>query len=397
MKLKEYLKVYNLTSKEFAKKLGISVVTISRYMSGERFPSKNILKKISKNTEGVVTADDFKNLDREKVLDVEDKNEIEKLAQQIKNGSRRDLAKAITMVESFLYEDKQKTEELISRFKEKKNSLRIGITGVPGVGKSTFIEALGLYLIDLGMKVAVIAVDPSSQVSGGSIMGDKTRMEKLSINPNAFVRPSPNRGHLGGVSRKTRESIMCFEYADYDVIFVETMGVGQAETSVYNMVDIFLVLLLPSGGDDLQGIKKGIIELADILIINKSDTMLKEAAENTLIDYKNALSIIQSVREDVNPCVLKCSALNKEGIKEIWHQIKIFERKRKKTKSFQNNRTSQNYNWLWELLYQNVNDYIENEIKDKKLTIEIRKKMNVKKLNVVKAANLLLTSFIKKI
>ena len=397
MKLKEYLKVYNLTSKEFAKKLGISVVTISRYMSGERFPSKNILKKISKNTEGVVTADDFKNLDREKVLDVEDKNEIEKLAQQIKNGSRRDLAKAITMVESFLYEDKQKTEELISRFKEKKNSLRIGITGVPGVGKSTFIEALGLYLIDLGMKVAVIAVDPSSQVSGGSIMGDKTRMEKLSINPNAFVRPSPNRGHLGGVSRKTRESIMCFEYADYDVIFVETMGVGQAETSVYNMVDIFLVLLLPSGGDDLQGIKKGIIELADILIINKSDTMLKEAAENTLIDYKNALSIIQSVREDVNPCVLKCSALNKEGIKEIWHQIKIFERKRKKTKSFQNNRTSQNYNWLWELLYQNVNDYIENEIKEKKLTIEIRKKMNVKKLNVVKAANLLLTSFIKKI
>ena len=397
MKLKEYLKVYNLTSKEFAKKLGISVVTISRYMSGERFPSKNILKKISKNTEGVVTADDFKNLDREKVLDVEDKNEIEKLAQQIKNGSRRDLAKAITMVESFLYEDKQKTEELISRFKEKKNSLRIGITGVPGVGKSTFIEALGLYLIDLGMKVAVIAVDPSSQVSGGSIMGDKTRMEKLSINPNAFVRPSPNRGHLGGVSRKTRESIMCFEYADYDVIFVETMGVGQAETSVYNMVDIFLVLLLPSGGDDLQGIKKGIIELADLLIINKSDTMLKEAAENTLIDYRNALSIIQSVREDVDPCVLKCSALNKEGIKEIWHQIKIFERKRKKTKSFQNNRTSQNYNWLWELLYQNVNDYIENEIKDKKLTIEIRKKMNVKKLNVVKAANLLLTSFIKKI
>ena len=397
MKLKEYLKVYNLTSKEFAKKLGISVVTISRYMSGERFPSKNILKKISKNTEGVVTADDFKNLDREKVLDVEDKNEIEKLAQQIKNGSRRDLAKAITMVESFLYEDKQKTEELISRFKEKKNSLRIGITGVPGVGKSTFIEALGLYLIDLGMKVAVIAVDPSSQVSGGSIMGDKTRMEKLSINPNAFVRPSPNRGHLGGVSRKTRESIMCFEYADYDVIFVETMGVGQAETSVYNMVDIFLVLLLPSGGDDLQGIKKGIIELADILIINKSDTMLKEAAENTLIDYKNALSIIQSVREDVNPCVLKCSALNKEGIKEIWHQIKIFERKRKKTKSFQNNRISQNNNWLWELLYQNVNDYIENEIKDKKLSIEIKKKMNVKKLNVVKAANLLLTSFIKKI
>ena len=163
------------------------------------------------------------------------------------------------------------------------------------------------------------------------------------------------------------------------------------------MVDIFLVLLLPSGGDDLQGIKKGIIELADLLIINKSDTMLKEAAENTLIDYRNALSIIQSVREDVDPCVLKCSALNKEGIKEIWHQIKIFERKRKKTKSFQKNRISQNNNWLWELLHQNVNDYIENEIKDKKLSIEIKKKMNVKKLNVVKAANLLLTSFIKKI
>ena len=397
MKLKEYLKVYNLTSKEFAKKLGISVVTISRYMSGERFPSKNILKKIFKNTEGVVTADDFKNLDRIKSLRVEDKNEIDKLAQQIRNGSRRDLAKAITLVESFLYKDKKKTEELISKFKEKKNSLRIGITGVPGVGKSTFIEALGLYLLRLGMKVAVIAVDPSSQVSGGSIMGDKTRMEKLSINSNAFVRPSPNRGHLGGVSRKTRESIMCFESADYDVIFVETMGVGQAETSVYNMVDIFLVLLLPSGGDDLQGIKKGIIELADILIINKSDTILKDAAENTLIDYKNALSIIQPVREDMNPCVLKCSALKKEGIEEIWHQIKIFEKKRKKNKSFQNNRISQNNNWMWELLYQNVNDYIENEIKEKKISIKIEKKMNEKKLNVVKAANLLLTSFIKKI
>ena len=173
------------------------------------------------------------------------------------------------------------------------------------------------------MKVAVIAVDPSSQVSGGSIMGDKTRMEKLSS--NAFVRPSPNRGHLGGVSRKTRESIMCFEYADYDVIFVETMG-GTGR-DLYNMVDIFWFYCYHLAVMIYKELKS--IELADILIINKSDTMLKEAAENTLIDYKNTLSIIQSVREDVNPCVLKCSALNKEGIKEIWHQIKILKKKEK--------------------------------------------------------------------
>ena len=397
MNLKEYLKIYNLTSKDFAKKINVSEVTISRYMSGERFPNKRILQKILKNSEGVVTADDFKFKKSDKDLSLNEKNEVEDLAYSIKIGSRRHIAKAITMIESSLYKDKIKTEKLISKFKENRNSLRIGITGVPGVGKSTFIEALGLHLVNIGMKVAVLAVDPSSQISGGSIMGDKTRMEKLSINQNAFIRPSPNSGHLGGVSRKTRESIMCFEHANYDVIFVETMGVGQAETAVYKMVDIFLVLLLPSGGDDLQGIKKGIIELADILVINKSDKILKNAAENTLIDYKNALSIIKPIRQDFKPCVLKCSALEKSGIIEVWKKIKEFKSFRKKSKSFDSNRISQNNDWMWELIFQNVNDYIENEIKEKRMSIEIVRKMKKKRINVVKAANLLLTSFIKKI
>mgnify|MGYP003301455989 CR=1 FL=1 len=212
-----------------------------------------------------------------------------------------------------------------------------------GVGKSTFIETFGMSLIDLGFKVAVLAIDPSSKRTGGSILGDKTRMMKLSVNKNAFIRPSPSQGNLGGVAKKTSESIRCLEEAGFNIIFIETMGVGQAETTVYDMVDIFLVLFLPSGGDELQGIKKGIIEMADVIIINKADGNLKNTAEITMLEYKNAQNMISKIREDISPEVFLCSSTESIGITKIWNFIKKFEKIRK------NEFTDQYFNQLAEI------------------------------------------------
>ena len=261
---------------------------------------------------------------KEKKSQIVDQKRIRAILKNIRNGSRRDLAKAITLIESSLEKDKLLTSSLLSKIKEKKNCIRIGITGVPGVGKSTFIEAIGMYLIDKGFKVAVLAVDPSSKQSGGSILGDKTRMEKLSVNRNAYVRPSPNQGHLGGVAKKTFHSIRCLEEFGFNIIFVETMGVGQAETSVYDMVDIFLVLLLPTGGDELQGIKKGIIELADLIVVNKADGGLIKQAESTKNEYTNASQMTSDSRIDLKPNILTCSAIENKGIKDMWNFILKF-------------------------------------------------------------------------
>ena len=318
MKLKKYLLFKKQSSKSFARKINVSYVSVSRYISGSRVPAKNIIEKIFRITDGLVSANDF--LIEEKNENYEFKfnnSEIEELQSNIKKGSRKFLAKAITLVESTKLEDQRKSETLLSKLPKNNNTIRIGITGVPGVGKSTFIESLGLFLIDIGLKVSVLAIDPSSQKTGGSILGDKTRMEKLSTNNSAFIRPSPSSGHLGGVAKTTRESMLCVEASGYEIVFIETMGVGQAETSVYNMVDIFLVLLLPSGGDDLQGIKKGIIELADLLIVNKADDNLISAANITVNDYMNALSIIKPIRSNWRPKVMKCSSIKNQGIREI--------------------------------------------------------------------------------
>ena len=289
MKLKKYIKFKKTSNLDFAKKISVSPVSLSRYISGDRFPEKQILIKIFKETEGLVTPNDFVFSENEKNKFKNNEEDLTKFIKKIRSGSKRYLARAITLVESSLKSD-QKIFKIITKIQNKKNnSIRVGITGVPGVGKSTFIENFGMKLINLGYKVAVLAVDPSSKMSGGSILGDKTRMEKLSINPNAFIRPSPSGGHLGGVAMKSYESLMCLEEAGYNFIFVETMGVGQkAETAVYDMVDIFLVLMLPSGGDELQGIKKGIIEMADLIAINKADGELKKSAEITQREYKNA-------------------------------------------------------------------------------------------------------------
>jgi len=242
---------------------------------------------------------------------------VEKLVK----GDRRSLAKAITLVESTLSRHREESQQLLEKIlPHSGKSMRIGITGIPGVGKSTFIETFGLYLISLGKKVAVLAVDPSSPVAGGSILGDKTRMEYLSREENAYIRPSPSGDALGGVAHKTRETMLLCEAAGYDVILVETVGVGQSEYEVAGMVDFFLVLMLPNAGDELQGIKKGILELADAMVINKADGESINMAEQTKRHYENAFHLVQH-GTFWSPKIVTCSALEKNNIEDVWDMI----------------------------------------------------------------------------
>ena len=247
------------------------------------------------------------------------------LAAQVAGGDRRALAKAITLVESTRARDRAQAEALLAELMPKGGeSIRLGITGAPGVGKSTFIEAFGSFLTARGCKVAVLAVDPSSARSGGSILGDKTRMNRLSRDPNAFIRPSPSGGGLGGVARRTREVIFLVEAAGFDVVIVETVGVGQSEYTVADMVDMFLLLLAPGGGDELQGIKRGIMELADLVVVNKADGDLLAAANHAASDYRSALTLIRPKYSSWTPDVVKASALHEEGMDDVWTAIKGF-------------------------------------------------------------------------
>ena len=396
MLLKEYLKLNKISSKQFSRTIKVSEISVSRYINRKRIPNKKILKAIFRETNGFVSANDFL-IDRNEDIELNsnEKADIRKLVKEIKLGSIKSLAKAITLVESTNLLDQKKSDLMISILPKNNNTIRIGISGVPGVGKSTFIESMGLYLLEKNFKVAVLAVDPSSQKTGGSILGDKTRMEKLSVKKNAYIRPSPSQGHLGGVTKSTRETIKCLEAGGFDVVFVETMGVGQAETAVHSMVDIFLVLLLPSGGDDLQGIKKGIIELSDLLVVNKADNDLLAAAKVTANDYKNALSIINLAREGWKPKVEICSSLNNEGISNIWKNISNFISDRKKRKYFLKNRINQNKIWMWDLVYQKIKNYIEQNIKDNEIVHEIEKKLLENKLDSINAANKILEIYLK--
>lgn len=272
--------------------------------------------------------------------------------EQLKSGNRRSLAKAITLVESKLDAHREAAQTLLNELLPATgNSIRIGITGVPGVGKSTFIEAFGLHLIKQGKKVAVLAVDPSSPLRGGSILGDKTRMEHLSREANAYIRPSPSEGALGGVAQKTRETMLLCEAAGYDVILVETVGVGQSEYEVAAMVDFFLVLMLPNAGDELQGIKRGIMELADALVINKADGESQNLAKQTQQHYSNALNLL-SPDSFWQPQVKACSALEKKGIENVWEMIQTFEKHAKENGFFENQRAKQNHNWLQTLIQE---------------------------------------------
>ncbi|HYD30178.1 MAG TPA: methylmalonyl Co-A mutase-associated GTPase MeaB [Azospirillaceae bacterium] len=270
------------------------------------------------------------------------------LAAAVRGGDRRALARAITLIESTRADHRERAEALLTELlPHTGHSVRVGISGVPGVGKSTFIETFGLHVIAQGHKVAVLAIDPSSQRTGGSILGDKTRMEHLSRDPAAFIRPSPAGATLGGVARRTREAMLVCEAAGFDVIIIETVGVGQSETAVADMVDLFMLLLLPGGGDELQGIKKGIVELADLVVVNKADGDLVAAARNAVAEYSHALSLLRAPSKDWRVPVLMCSALNRAGIDDVWDTIGKFRDIQSGTGAFQARRAEQARAWLW--------------------------------------------------
>ncbi len=240
----------------------------------------------------------------------------------IQSGDRLILSRAITLVESRLPADAALAQAVLSGVAHRTgNATRVGITGVPGVGKSTFIEAFGTHLIEQGHQVAVLAVDPTSQRSGGSLLGDKTRMETLSMNPRAYIRPTPAGDSLGGVAHRTRETLLLCEAAGFDVVLIETVGVGQSETLVYGMVDFFLLLMLAGAGDELQGMKRGIMELADALAITKSDDNNEQAANRARVEYQNALHLFPPTGTGWFPPVLTCSALTGAGVREVWQTI----------------------------------------------------------------------------
>ncbi len=268
---------------------------------------------------------------------------------------RAKLAQAITLVESRAAKHRPLARELMQEIlPHSGGSIRVGLTGTPGAGKSTFIEALGLYLCGLGKKVAVLAVDPSSSVSGGSILGDKTRMEELCREPNAYSRPSPSAGSLGGVAARTREAMLICEAAGYDVVLVETVGVGQSETAVRTMTDFFLLLQIAGGGDELQGIKKGVIELADAIVVNKADGDNKVRARQARAEFARILQVLHPFTPGWKPKALTCSALKKKGMEAIWEMITGFRTDLQESGVFEQRRREQNIDWFRSLLQQSV-------------------------------------------
>lgn len=272
------------------------------------------------------------------------------------NNDKTILARTITLIESHASGDYEKAREVLKRLLPYAGgSLRIGITGMPGSGKSTFIEALGCYLIETGHKAAVLAVDPSSSVTGGSILGDKTRMEKLSRQENCFIRPSPTGGTLGGVARKTRETILVCEAAGYDVLLIETVGVGQNEITVRSLVDFFLLLSIAGAGDELQAIKKGVVEIADALVVNKADGADKTRAAAARDEYARALKYLTPATKGWQTGAYTCSALTGEGICEIWEVIKNFEKITKKSGVFAERRSKQTVDWVFTM----IEDYLK--------------------------------------
>ena len=282
----------------------------------------------------------------------------EALARDVLAGNRRALAKAITLVESTRSDHQQQAQRLLETLlPQTGHATRIGISGAPGVGKSTFIESFGLFLIELGKRVAVLAVDPSSAQSGGSILGDKTRMARLSAAPEAFIRPSPAGRSLGGVARRTREALLVCEAAGYDVVIVETVGVGQSEYAVASMVDFFLLLLLPGAGDELQGIKKGIVELADTLAINKSDGANVPLAQQAAAQYRSALNLFRHSSPHWDPPVVTISGLQNEGMQEIWSIVQRHREQLGNSGELQQKRQQQQQAWFSTMLEDGLKEH----------------------------------------
>lgn len=310
---------------------------------------------------------------------------------EIIKGNRAILSQAITLIESSLPAHQEIAKELITLcIPVSGKSLRIGITGVPGVGKSTFIESFGKIITSRGKKTAILAIDPTSERTKGSILGDKTRMELLSTDPNAFIRPSPSGGSLGGVARKTRESIILCEAAGFDTIIVETVGVGQSETAVHSMVDFFLLLMLAGAGDELQGIKRGIMEMADAIAINKADGSNIQKANQAKAEYKNALHLFPPTLSKWEPKVVTCSSLSGDGINGIYEMVLEYEQLTKSNGFFSNRRNDQALYWMYESINENLKDHFyQNSKIQNKLEVLSKEVLNDKKSSFAAASELL--------
>jgi LAO/AO transport system kinase len=318
---------------------------------------------------------------------------IEDYYKGIIGGDRIILSRALTLIESSAAKHRAEAEELLLKIMPYTGeSIRIGITGPPGVGKSTFIDTFGTYLIEEGHKVAVLSIDPSSSISGGSILGDKTRMEKLAVLQNAFIRPTPSGGTLGGVARKTRESILLCEAAGYNVILVETVGVGQNELTVNSMVDFFMLMQIAGAGDELQGIKKGVVELADAIVINKADGGNKKNVAAAVNIIKNALDYLQPVVNGWKTEVLSCSAMAGEGIKEIWHVVTKFRNLCTENNEFSKKREHQLADWFDSLLNDEIKRIFFADENVKKRYSDLKKKVMKGRIPAVQAVRNLINT-----
>ncbi len=321
----------------------------------------------------------------------------EEYVEAILAGNRTILSQAITLVESSLPEHYEMAQAIIEKcLPFSAESIRIGITGVPGAGKSTFIETFGLHITGEGRQLAVLTIDPSSEHTRGSILGDKTRMEKLSVHPSAFIRPSPSAGSLGGVARKTRESIILCEAAGFNTIIVETVGVGQSETAVDSMVDFFLLLMLAGAGDELQGIKRGIMEMADLIAITKADGQNRQIAEGARVSYQNALRLFTSRTPGWKPQVLTCSALENSGIRELWDLILLYFNLTKKSGHFDEFRKKQAVVRMDSMIIDCLNNSFYNQDDVKQLRPEIEQQLYEGKITSYMAAIKLLDLYFKR-
>ncbi|HEX6980576.1 MAG TPA: methylmalonyl Co-A mutase-associated GTPase MeaB [Alphaproteobacteria bacterium] len=315
------------------------------------------------------------------------------LAQAVRDGDRRALARAITLVESTRPEHRAEAQALLSALLPATGAaVRIGISGAPGVGKSTFIEAFGLYLIEQGHRVAVLAVDPSSPRSGGSILGDKTRMEALSRSPQAFIRPSPSGGTLGGVARRTREAGLICEAAGFDVVLIETVGVGQSETTVADMVDLFALILAPGGGDELQGLKKGIVELADLVIINKADGELAAVAGRAAAEYRAALHLLRPATPGWSPRVVQVSALERRGMDAVWGEVRRY-RETLGPHGLGAKRAGQAKAWMWHEIEQGLRSELRRNATVAACIDDLEAKVTQGVMTPVTAAEMVLRTF----
>ena len=333
----------------------------------EKDSALNVMHGIHRSHDGI------KRTKRRKFVKKESTFSIDAIYDKLIEGSRIDLAKAITLIESMKSTDQQTAQQLLKKaLPHTGNSIRLGISGVPGAGKSTFIETFGIMLCELGFKVAVLAIDPSSSVTGGSVLGDKTRMEQLSSHPNAFIRPSPTSGTLGGVHRKTRETMLLCEAAGYDVILIETVGVGQSETAVRNMVDFFMLLALTGAGDDLQGMKKGIMEITDLIIVHKADGDNIRLAKRTVREYKQILHVLQPATPGWNATSLAVSSYKKTGHHEVWELIQKFQEKMVTANYWNKRRQEQTKHWFHDMIHDRLIDdfFSKQEKRDKVKALE---------------------------